>query len=329
MKKIISLISAVTMIFSLAVSVSANEKKLTVNTEILPLSEEEYIAIYGEAAPEGYEGYNVIISLSDFGELSTTKAGVNINGRRINNFTHYMTFDDPNFEVVNTDYTYAYDSVLDPNLSNPAWMTDGTPTYKCNFGGTKNTAYPKTKTTEAITTVENAFSVLLTIKKGASVKVTFGANATFATYTSGVNADEPVLAAGIDDRNTINLSPATITLGTPSEDKTVTTEIDKTNGATKIKYGADVPAAEQTLKDKYIVKSPEIAPKGDLTAASRVVVEYKDGDSPLNKVVEYGHSLFKILGLTGDGAVNARAIQFGIVYDNAQYKADKFTFTIK
>lgn len=124
--------------------------------------------------------------------------------------------------------------------------------------------------------------------------------------------------------------PATITLGEGGEDKTVTTETDSTNGATKIKYGADVPAAEQTLAGKYIVMNTATTAAG-LTKDSRVVVTYTDTDGlGLSNSVEYGKTIFEYLGLEdSEGTVTTKAIKFGVVYTDARYKAANFSFEIK
>ena len=67
-----------------------------------------------------------------------------------------------------------------------------------------------------------------------------------------------------------------------------------------------------------------------LTAASRVVVKYEDAENPsLNKEVEYGKTIFEYLGITGEGKTTTKGIKFGVVYEDANYKAKYFTFTIK
>lgn len=113
-----------------------------------------------------------------------------------------------------------------------------------------------------------------------------------------------------------------------SEDKTVTTQT-ATNGATQIKYGADVADADKVLAGKYVVMNSVETPVG-LTAASRVVVKYEDAQNPaLNKEVEYGKTIFEYLGITGEGKTTTKGIKFGVVYEDANYKAANFTFTIK
>lgn len=100
------------------------------------------------------------------------------------------------------------------------------------------------------------------------------------------------------------------------------------NGAIKLEY-TNVDAANKTLEGKYIVMNSVETPVG-LTAASRVIVKYEDAQNPsLNKEVEYGKTIFEYLGITGEGKTTTKGIKFGVVYEDANYKAANFTFTIK
>lgn len=307
-----------------AVLPDANE--LYADFDVKAMTDDEFAAEYGSVpsewgAAEGTSAYKVTMSLNKLGTLNQSMKIVSgrpaYSGLKLVKAEAQIVYGEG--VALATDYKADFSGVNSQFTSGLAQCANMETYYNFLYSDTgANTAYPNANGTYADATVENAITLVFFAVPGS--KLTFNkVSVIVSNYTAGTPGAGGLYAVW---------HPAKITLGEGGSDDPITvTEAD--NGATVLEYADDYDG-EKKLEGKYIVMRDAIAEAGTLTSASRVVVEYKDGDSLLNKKVEYGKTLFDFLKITGPGEVkNPKGIQFGIVYDNAQYKAEKFTFTIK
>ncbi len=329
MKKIISLMTVVAMIVSMSslTAFATNTRTVTLSTDVTTANvgdEIEALATLDTSNTVKTIGVKIAFDPNDL------ELGVSAESKAVaEEYADYIGTED--FPTI--------DDVTKTILGRASYVSDNYANTYAGYASTKNLGAATIDYQEkdglgkvtfgyAISTAKNALNKIDNmIIGGVVLKVkTTAKKQTTIKLVEAANSDKDDTAYNtIVNEVVINLNG--YVPGSDPVDPITVTEAD--NGATVLEYADDYDG-EKKLEGKYIVMRDAIAAAGTLTEASRVVVEYKDGDSPLNKVVEYGKSIFEFLGITGEGEVkNPKGIKFGIVYEDANYKAANFTFTIK
>lgn len=206
-KKIISLLASLAMISSMFVAFATGASAAAApvfTTSVEKVDADTYAEWTGGDLAAGYEGYMVQVDLSGLEEMKVVKSGTRFNGRRVSIFTYQLTFDSvADLDTVNT---FCVDGAMTAGDG-----FDGK-TYTMPFSGDAGSAYPAAAATIA-GDIENAVSVMVTIKEGKEVNAAVTGNLKINTYNAGsVTASEEFEAWDL------TFTPAAIKIGNAGSD---------------------------------------------------------------------------------------------------------------
>lgn len=245
MKKVISILMALSASFMFAVAANAAEApKVVFNTELLTTETAEN---YGAEIIDDYDAYLLQVCITG---VDMTRSNANVDGRIMSPFQLSFSAD-----MSKIDGGTSF--VEEDDAKHGATFSPGTTGFNIadSSSVSRNSGFPKRNTSVAAADVTPYAQAIIYVKAGESVTLTVNKlNATFSTYNSGTV--DPSLNKTYDIADgSMACDVKTITLGEPVvETKTVgfATTVDYVAGKTGVEFAITTDDAEVIAKTKTV-----------------------------------------------------------------------------